>query len=188
MLDPAAVEQIDQLRAQLRELAVGRLLYRSRPRHRRAARLELELHAAVRRHVSWGPAQPICVLGLERRERRVVGALQSQLRVGQAEGPEVPSLTTSAPSAKWPVHCSSAGRADRRRARAVRRAAASAGAGSAWSAWAGRDHPIERRGVSGSESIVHAHPVGLLLLGVVVQLLPDPLPPGVPHPQNPQAR
>ena len=34
--------------------------------------------------------------------------------------------------------------------------------------------------------VVHADPVipvGLLLLGVVVQLVPDPLPPGAQHPQ-----
>ena len=50
-LDPAAIEQIDELRTQLRKLAVLQAFHRPRPRHRSVARLELKLHAAVRRYV-----------------------------------------------------------------------------------------------------------------------------------------
>ena len=62
--DTAAIEQVNERRAQLRELAIGQALQRPVPRRPRIARLELELHAAVGR------------LGFdsERRERRVVSA------------------------------------------------------------------------------------------------------------------
>ena len=41
VLDPAAIEQIDELRAQFRELAVGQALHRPRPRHRVSSRGKL---------------------------------------------------------------------------------------------------------------------------------------------------
>ena len=81
VLNPAAVEQVDQLRAQVCMLAVGPALHR--------ACLELELYAAVRRHACWGPAQHVGVPDLERRKLRVVSALEAELRIRQAEGREV---------------------------------------------------------------------------------------------------
>ena len=39
-------------------------------------RLELKLHAAVRRHHGWGSAQHVSVMGLKHRERRVVGSCE----------------------------------------------------------------------------------------------------------------
>ena len=54
VLDPAAIEQIDELRAQLRELAVGQALHGPGSRRPRVACLELKLHAAVRRHPERG--------------------------------------------------------------------------------------------------------------------------------------
>ena len=87
VLDPSAIEQVDGLRAQLRELAVGQALHRPGPRHPRVSCLELELHAAVRRHAGWGHAQHIGVL--ERRKRRVVVADEAQLRVRQTERRQV---------------------------------------------------------------------------------------------------
>jgi len=89
VLDPAAVEQVDELRTQLRELALRQALHRPRPGHRHAARLELELHAAVWRHARRGASQHVGIPDLELGERRVVGALEAQLCVGQAEGREV---------------------------------------------------------------------------------------------------
>ena len=59
VLNPAAVEQVNQLRALLCKLAVGRALHRAWPRHRRLACLELELHAAVWWHACWGPEQHV---------------------------------------------------------------------------------------------------------------------------------
>ena len=47
--------------------------------------LELQLHTAVRRHARWGPAQHIGVFDLERRECRVVGGDEAELRVRQTE-------------------------------------------------------------------------------------------------------
>ena len=89
MLDPAAIEKVDELRAQIRELVVRQSLLRPRSRHRSVARLELELHAAVRRHAGWGPAQHVSVLGLKRRECRAVGAREAQFRIGRANGREM---------------------------------------------------------------------------------------------------
>ena len=42
----SAIDQVHELRAQPRELAVRHSLHRLRPRHRRVAGLELKLHAA----------------------------------------------------------------------------------------------------------------------------------------------
>ncbi len=81
VLDPAAVEQVDELRPQLRELAIVQSLHRAQPGHRRAARHELELHAAVRRQARRGATQHVGVLDLERRERRIVGARSLHCRV-----------------------------------------------------------------------------------------------------------
>jgi hypothetical protein len=88
-MDPPAVEQVDELRAQLRQFPLRKPLLRARPRHRRAARLELELRAAVRRQARGSAAQHVGVLGLERCKCRAIGAGQVQLRVCPAEGREV---------------------------------------------------------------------------------------------------
>ena len=49
-------DQIDELNAELRELADRLAFHLPRPRHRSVAHLELKLHASVRRHAGWGPA------------------------------------------------------------------------------------------------------------------------------------
>ena len=73
VLDPAAIEKGDELRAHHRELA-GRQPGQVFHRHRCQSRAR-----AVRRYNGWGLAQHVSVLGLKCRKRRVVGACEAQL-------------------------------------------------------------------------------------------------------------
>jgi hypothetical protein len=74
VLDPPPIEEVDALRAQLRELASRHVLHRAGPLPRRVARLELERHAAIRGQARGSPAKHVGLLGLERLESSIVGA------------------------------------------------------------------------------------------------------------------
>ena len=89
MLNPTVVEEVDELRAQLRQLPLRETLHQAGPRHRRVTCLNDKLHATVR----WQPRrctpENIRILSHESRERRVVGAAEAELRVGQAKRREM---------------------------------------------------------------------------------------------------
>ena len=120
VLDPAAIEQIDELRAQLRELAVGQALLRRGPRHPRVACLELELLAPVRRYAGWAPPNTSAYLTLSAANAGSLAPARrssASARLKDARWSSVLSLSTSTPSTKRSAQCGSGGRPGRRRAR-----------------------------------------------------------------------
>jgi hypothetical protein len=105
VLNPPAVEEVDELRAQFRQSPLRQPLHRTRPRHRRVARLDDELHAAVRRQPRGRAAEHVGVLSLKRREGWVVRTLETEsasARQNDARCSSVPSLRTSVPRRTGP--------------------------------------------------------------------------------------
>ena len=161
MLDPATVEQVNELRAQVGQFTIPQPLHWAGSGHGpgrmasgRVARLELELHTAVRRHARRSSAQHVGVLMLQRSERSIVGAMELQLRVREAERGEmqlhaVLEQLHAVGEALDVVRLCQGGRPGRRRARAACTCAASRAASAAWAAGTGRDHPDDRRGGGG---------------------------------------
>jgi hypothetical protein len=88
-LDPAAVQEVEELPAQFRVLAFGKTLDWPSPRHGSVASVEHQLDAAV----GWQPqtraAQDIRIFRLQRCEYGMIGALEVQRGIDKSHRCEV---------------------------------------------------------------------------------------------------
>jgi hypothetical protein len=88
-LDPAPVEQIQELPAKLRQLAFGQTFDGPRPRHWSIASFEHELDTSVGRQARGGAAENVRVFGLESCESRVINTGKLERSVDEAQRSEV---------------------------------------------------------------------------------------------------
>ena len=83
-LDPAAVQQVEELPAQFRELAFGKAFDWPSPRYGVIAGVEHQLDAAI----GWQPrrrtAQDLCIFRLQRCECWMIGTLEVQRSIDKS--------------------------------------------------------------------------------------------------------
>jgi hypothetical protein len=85
-LDPASVEQVQELAAKLAKFALGQPLDGSSSRHRARSGLEHQLDAPIRGKPGRGTPQDVCIFRLELRKGRMIGALQFERTVDDPQG------------------------------------------------------------------------------------------------------
>ncbi len=88
-LDPAPVQQVDQLATQFGQLAFGNSLDRTSPRHWPVARLKYELNSSIRGKPTRRASQHIRKFLLERSEGGMIRALEVHRGIDEAQRGQV---------------------------------------------------------------------------------------------------
>ena len=101
-LDPAPVQKVQELAAELSELALGKALDWPRPGHGTVPRLQHKLDASVRWESAWRASQDVGVFRLQCGKGRVIGPLQLE---GGVDEPDRGKMEFRAIREKLPDGC-----------------------------------------------------------------------------------